>query len=77
MKFKTKEQILKEQKQRKENERRLLKEARKAKKASVKSKIDYKGVFPPSVAIPLVLAVLIIGGCLGMTVASEVIGGLI
>lgn len=67
MKFKTETQIVMEENQRLKNENRLLRE----------SSRDYKGVFTPGVVIPLIVAVLIIGGCLGMTFASEVIGGML
>lgn len=49
------------------NENRLLREGSR----------DYKGVFTPGVVIPLIVGVLIIGGCIGMTIASEVIGGML
>ena len=67
MKFKSETQIVMEENRRLKNENRLLREGGR----------DYKGVFTPGVVIPLILAVLIVGGCLGMTLASEVLGGII
>lgn len=65
MKLKSETQILMEENRRLKNENRLLREN------------SLKGTFTPGVVIPLIIAVLIVGGCIGMTIASEVIGGMI
>lgn len=65
MKLKSETQIVMEENRRLKNENRLLREN------------SLKVTFTPGVVIPLIIAVLIVGGCIGMTIASEVIGGMI